>query len=110
MLAGTTAGVLADWPVDLNNIPSLADSLENRSKTWKAYQQNYPGSKDNCFKGERSKDFLYHRKHNPFMSFTSISNNPARCANIVNADELNQDIASGNVADFVFFTPNMNNG
>jgi len=52
---------------------------------------------------------LYYRKHNPFMSFSLIRNNPTRCQNIVPATQLQQDINSNSLADFIYYTPNMNN-
>ncbi|KAJ2988392.1 hypothetical protein HDV02_005606, partial [Globomyces sp. JEL0801] len=73
-------------------------------KTWTTYQQQYPG---NCYTGKKSGGYV--RKHNPFISFTNISTSKKRCANIVNADQLTTDIENGNVADYVYFTPDMDN-
>jgi hypothetical protein len=36
-------------------------------------------------------------KHNPFISFPSITKNATRCAKIVNADQLDTDIANNAV-------------
>ena len=41
--------------------------------------------------------FLNFSKHNPFISFPSITNNATRCAKIVNADQLDTDIANNAV-------------
>lgn len=51
----------------------------------------------------------YARKHNPFISFVKISQNPARCANIVNADRLQGDLDAGRIADYTFYTPDLDN-
>lgn len=49
----------------------------------------------------------YFRKHNPFISFDNIRNNSTRCANIVNSAELDDDLASGNLPQYMYFTPNI---
>ncbi|KAJ3202759.1 hypothetical protein HDU67_000293 [Dinochytrium kinnereticum] len=43
------------------------------------------------------------------MSFNSIRNNPARCANIVPASYLEYDAKALNLPNYMFFTPNMDN-
>jgi len=68
--------------------------------------ENYPG---NCFSGAASNDKLYRRKHNPFISFNNIRNNPKRCQNIVEANQLFVDLAKNNLPNFMYYTPNMNN-
>lgn len=40
------------------------------------------------------------------MSFTNISNT-TRCDNIVNADQLDKDIANNEVPQFVYYTPDV---
>lgn len=59
----------------------------------------------NCSTG--SSYGTYRRKHNPFISFENIAQNATRCANIVNADELDKDIENNTVPQFVFFTPDV---
>lgn len=104
MISGSTDGVWLDNDVTINDRPTVVDFLEQRGKSWTAYQEDYPG---NCFQGHSSTRYV--RKHNPFISFPSISENMKRCARIVNSDQLAVDIAANNVADFVFYTPNMDN-
>lgn len=45
------------------------------------------------------------------MSFDNIRNNPARCQNIVNAqDHFSQDVSLGqNAPQYMFYTPNLKN-
>lgn len=40
-------------------------------------------------------------KHNPFISFPSITKNAARCAKIVSADQLDTDIANNAVPQVI---------
>lgn len=90
-----------------HNLPqrNLVDLMEAAGVSWKAYVQAYPGD---CFAGGSDKG-LYARKHNPFISFDSVRNDPHRCAKIVNADQLDTDIAGGKLPQFSFFVPDMKN-
>ncbi|CDH56683.1 acid phosphatase [Lichtheimia corymbifera JMRC:FSU:9682] len=101
MISGSTDGVVLDANSDIDR-KSIVDLLETRDISWKAYMEGYPGD---CFQGR--KNGTYYRKHNPFMSFTNISNT-TRCDNIVNADQLDKDIANNEVPQFVYYTPDVN--
>ena len=102
LTSGDLNGVSGNGKYDLN-VPNIADLIEAKGKTWKAYAEDYPG---NCFVGDKGK---YRRKHAPFISYVSISKNPARCKNIVNATELLTDLKSGNIPDYSFYSPNLDN-
>ncbi|CAG8620684.1 8633_t:CDS:10, partial [Ambispora gerdemannii] len=91
--------------LDLNST-TLIDLLEPKGITWKSYQENYPG---NCYKEYYSPDRKYAERHNPFMSFPSISGVPARCARVVPATELDVDISENNLPQYMFYTPNLDN-
>ena len=96
---------------DVNIDPSyrtIVDLFETAGKNWKAYMQSLPTS-PSCFTGTSSSDSLYRRKHNPFISFSSISEKAARCKNIVPATQLDVDIATNEIPDYVFYTPDMKN-
>eukprot|EP01012_Entosiphon_sulcatum_P022831 TRINITY_DN27813_c0_g1_i1.p1 TRINITY_DN27813_c0_g1~~TRINITY_DN27813_c0_g1_i1.p1 ORF type:complete len:287 (+),score=79.60 TRINITY_DN27813_c0_g1_i1:29-862(+) len=83
---------------------NIADLLDAKHITWKAYQEDFPG---NCFTGKSSGK--YYRKHNPLISFTSIHNNASRCAHIVEAGQLQKDLASRSLPQFLYYTPNIDN-
>ncbi|RKP06683.1 phosphoesterase [Thamnocephalis sphaerospora] len=102
---GSLDGVNMNYDV---NIPgaNIVDLLEDKGITWKAYMEKYPG---NCFAGSHASKKLYRRKHNPFISADTIRNDPARCAKIVNADEIDDDIQAGQLPQFSFYTPDMDN-
>lgn len=100
MISGSDYGLLTDEVVR-TDATSIVDRLEAKNLTWKAYQENYPG---NCWTGKG--DGIYERKHNPFMSFDNIRNNPERCAKIVNSEQLQKDIENKSVPNYVFYTPN----
>lgn len=107
-IAGDTVGVHGDGYYSLDQT-SLIDLLEKKGVSWKSYQENYTpsDSSGNCNDAERIG--LYARKHNPFMSFKKVRSSLKLCQNIVNSDQLSKDIESGNLPQFSFYTPNMNN-
>ena len=107
MLAGAT--LVADDNNHNLARTNLVDLLESAHRSWKAYQEDYPGG---CFPGSSagtSRTGEYVRKHNPFISFDDIRTNPARCARIVPATQLDSDIAAGQLPDFSFYSPNLDN-
>ncbi len=105
MFSGSTQGVTDDKSHDVT-ASSLADQLEAAGYSWRVYAENYPGK---CFTDPTSLDGVdgkgdYRRKHNPAISFTAISGNPARCANITDFSHF--DPAASDVA---FIVPNQCN-
>jgi acid phosphatase len=85
---------------------SIVDLLESKGLDWKAYMENLPeDDKAVC----TSADGLYFRKHNPFVSLNNIRNSPARLAKIVNAKRLPDDIKAGNLPQYCWYTPNIQN-
>jgi hypothetical protein len=105
LVSGSTRGVKDEENHDLE-APTIVDLLEKAGRSWKVYAQGYPGS---CFLGARSERYV--RKHNPLISFKSIQNAPARCANFVAANELAADLARNDLPDLSLFIPDIaNNG
>lgn len=104
MIGGDTFGIFDDGNHNLAQ-NSVVDLLEAKNVSWKSYQEDFPGG---CFAGG-SASALYARKHNPFISFDKIRTNPARCAKIVNAEELQTDIAANRLPSFSFYAPNVDN-
>jgi phospholipase C len=102
LTAGTYDGVSGDGNVTLD-IRHIGDLLEAKGKTWKAYAEGYPGE---CFLG--SSDGTYARKHVPFLSFRNVTSNAARCAHIVDASSFSNDAAQGNLPNYSFFVPDLN--
>ncbi|KAJ2963245.1 hypothetical protein NQZ79_g1753 [Umbelopsis isabellina] len=91
MISGSPSGVLLDFDSTINR-KNIVDLLEAKGISWKSYQQAYPG---NC--NTATSTSTYYRKHNPFISFPSITGNATRCAKIVNSDQLDTDIANNAV-------------
>jgi hypothetical protein len=91
---------------------NLVDQLEGRRLTWKAYMQSIPGvgstveySPIDVVAGVAVPRKLYAQKHDPFMYFSDIRNNPERMRRIVPLDGLAHDLAKGDIPDFVWISP-----
>ena len=84
---------------------TIVDLLEAKNLSWKAYQENIPSV---CYTG-MSSDSLYYRKHDPFVSFDLIAKNATRCNKVVPATQLATDLTNGNLPNYSFYTPNINN-
>jgi phosphatidylinositol-3-phosphatase len=93
--------------------PNIIDSIEASGRTWKAYMEDYNGG---C---SHAGTLYYHNNHNPFLYYTDISTNLARCSRIVDANpgasgylalptrllaDLNSTTTSSN---YMWLTPNL---
>lgn len=103
LTSGSLHGVNHSNPIDLD-VRNVVDLLEEKNISWRIYTEDYPG---NCFTGKSAN--LYERRHNPFISYTNIQKNPARCSNIVSANQFEIDAANGNLPQYVFYIPNNEN-
>ncbi len=86
LVSGGTQGVSDDGVYNLG-ARSLFDQVEAAGRTWRVYAQGYPGAcSTTAFTGPVAdgpgQPGVYARKHNPAISFTSISGSPSRCAGI----------------------------
>jgi hypothetical protein len=92
---------------------TLVDQLEAHKLTWKAYMESMPsvGYTGEYYPvdtvgGKKVPRKLYAEKHNPFMYFSSIVNNPARVQKVVPFTQFAGDLQSGRVPNFVWISPN----
>jgi hypothetical protein len=91
---------------------NLVDQLEEHHLSWKAYMQSIPSTAStieyapvDVVNGVEVPRKLYAQKHNPFMYFSDIRNNPARMQNIVGFDAFADDLAHDRVPNFVWISP-----
>jgi hypothetical protein len=83
---------------------TLVDQLEAHHLTWKAYMQSMPGvGYTGGYAG------LYGQKHDPFMYFSSIRNNPTRMQRIVPYTQFAADLQSSSFPNFAWITPDVCN-
>ena len=104
MVAGSTFG----YSVTCTNCPidsrSLADTIDESGRTWRAYMEGLPSR---GFLGAASG--RYAKKHNPFAYFTPIIDDPERVQQIVPLAELARDRAQNRLPDFAFVVPDLCN-
>src|SRR5207237_496466 len=102
LAAGSTWGVKDDTTANLD-VPHLGDLFDARGISWKVYAERYPGG---CFLASSADNLLYVRRHVPFLGFTNVQKNSARCAaHIVNATLLDADIASHALPAYSMYIP-----
>ncbi len=105
MVAGENFGVLDDDDPASHPIASrshLADQLELAGLSWKTYQQSMGLPCGMTSHG------AYAAKHDPFVYFTDITSDAQRCAaHVVDYSKLDGDLASGQIAKYVFITPDL---
>jgi hypothetical protein len=108
--AGTAFGIKDGLPPAFNHQSStqhLVTLLEQAGKSWKSYQEDISGT--DCPLVNVKK---YAPKHNPMVFFDDVTNvnDPAspRCiAHVRPFREIDQDLLTGQVADYNFLTPNL---
>jgi len=104
--SGSTNGVADDNDTTIS-VPNIVDQVEASGRTWTAYMQSMSlcATKLDHACGNQ----LYERKHNPFVSYLDVQTNPSRMANIVDFSQLDADLASGSVANYVWISPDQCN-
>ncbi len=108
LYAGSNYGINTDCSPSSSchvNARSLADNLEAKGLTWKAYMESMPSP---CYITSSSG---YAPKHNPFVYFDDIRNDTTRCAvHVVPFTALSADLsAAATTPNFVFISPNQCN-
>jgi hypothetical protein len=104
-IGGDNFGVNDDDPANRYAAPNLVDQLESRHVSWGAYMESMPST---GFLGDQwpTNAALYANKHNPFVLFTDIRDNPQRLSRVKPYDALAADLNSPNAPSFVWITPN----
>jgi phosphatidylinositol-3-phosphatase len=85
---------------------NLVDQFEAARVSWKAYMEDLPSPGDLV---TETPDGLYVRKHNPFLMYPDVYNNPDRANKVVPLTQLSTDLSTGHVPQFVWITPNICN-
>ena len=94
-----------DVPTQTFDHRNLVDQLEEHHIGWGAYMETMPSA---GFTGTQypANAALYVNKHNPFILFDDVRNDPARAAKITPYTALAADLNGGNAPRFVWITPN----
>jgi phosphatidylinositol-3-phosphatase len=103
-----TASTTPHWFAGRN----LVDQLEEHHLTWRAYMQSIPATGStveyapvDLVAGVETPHKLYAQKHDPFMYFSDIRNDPKRMEKIVGFDGFADDLADDHVPNFVWVSP-----
>lgn len=107
-IGGSTFGVTSDDPTTVLDERNLVDQLEANGLTWNAYMEAMDPN-DKLAATAPGKNALYAIKHNPFVLFSDIRNDPARMQHVKTGDALAADLASGDIANFVWISPDQCN-
>jgi len=110
LVAGSAHGVDDLKRPDSNvtlNVRHVGDLLEAKGLAWKAYAEGYPAKPGKCFLDSSSGD--YARKHVPFLSFSNVQSDPARCDRIVDDSRFDIDAPAGQLPDFSLYIPDLDN-
>lgn len=106
--AGTNFGISNDNGPDSNHqgtTSHLTTLLNNHGISWKSYNENISGA--SC---PLSDSYPYAVRHNPFVYFDDVTNNPAYCiAHVRPYGELSTDLQNNTVARYNFIMPNVCN-
>src|SRR5438034_9231622 len=98
---GRTFGATGDGNHPNLNQPTIVDVIENSGHTWKAFAESAGGS--GCgLSPPRGED------HYPFLSYTTITGNSARCANLVSGGPTEVTAALNAGTNFIWLTPTDN--
>src|SRR2546421_13089570 len=101
LIGGSLFGVSGDGNHPNLNHPTIVDVIENSGHTWKAFAESAGGS--GCgLSPPRGED------HFPFLSYTTITGNSARCANLVSGGPTQVVAALNAGTSFIWFTPTDN--
>lgn len=111
-----SAGSITPYVDHTLTAKSLVEQLAERNLTWKGYFESLPaaGSKviyypdaQNPLAGQP--DQLYGAKHNAFIQFKTVQDDPALARKLVGFDQLYADLASGKLPNYAHIIPNQCN-
>jgi hypothetical protein len=110
MISGSNWWLNKDDASFLGDHTNLVDELEAAHKTWAAYEEAMPADNKTIPAWPSTSNALYASKHNPFVHFTDIVNDPARMANVKPYSSFAGDLAKTETTpDFSFIVPDQCN-
>ena len=102
LVSGSTHGISSDCTSCTVGGRSLADTLEARKLTWRAYAEGLP--RVGWTGPARGR---YAKKHVPFLYFRRVLERPARLRRIVPLAQLSRDRAAGRLPNFALVVPDL---
>jgi hypothetical protein len=113
-IAGDNFGIQDDEDENVVNLDrkNLVDQLEAHSVRWAAYMETLPPDKLARYWPQKSDGTdikLYAKKHNPFVLFDDVKNNPKRMSHVRDYSRMATDLNKRNAPQFVWISPNQCN-
>ena len=117
-IAGDNFGIQDDEDENVVNLDrrNLVDQLESHDVRWAAYMETLPPDKLARYwpqktnsDGTTSDIKLYAKKHNAFVLFDDVKNNPARMSHVRDYSAMASDLNKKNAPQFVWISPNQCN-
>jgi hypothetical protein len=102
LVSGSTQGITTDCTSCTTGGRSLADTLEAKRRTWKAYAEGLPRA---GWTGAASGRYV--KRHVPFLYFRRVLAEPARLRSVVPLSALSRDLAAKRLPDFALVMPDM---
>src|SRR5262249_15755684 len=111
MIAGKTFGVHDDKPYVNHTISgrSLVDQLKERNLTWKGYYESIPAGDPKRVNFPDPPKALYASKHNAFINFKNVQDDPALAEKIVDFERLRADLDNGQFPNYAHIVPDLCN-
>jgi hypothetical protein len=104
LVSGSTQGIHSDCTTCVVHGPSLADTLERAGLSWKTYAEGLPSP---GFTGASAGSYV--KKHDPFLYFANIADNPGRRSRVVPLTQLRRDLTARRLPRFALVVPNLCN-
>jgi phospholipase C len=102
LVSGSTHGIRTDCTDCTVAGPSLADTLDAKGLSWKAYAEGLP--QPGWAGASRGR---YAKKHVPFLYFRRVLSSPARLRRVVPLTQLTRDRAAGRLPSFALVVPDL---
>jgi phosphatidylinositol-3-phosphatase len=102
LTSGSTHGITSDCTDCHVNAPNIVDQLEAAHRSWRAYMEDLPSP---CYRGAGAGG--YAKKHDPFLYYDDVANDPARCRKVVPFTRLAGDLRAGRLPAYAFISPNL---
>lgn len=105
-ISGSNWGVNDDQPTNRFDHLNIVDLLESNHLTWAAYMESMPSAGFTGDQAPDAKTALYVSKHDPFVLFEDIRNDPARLQHIKPYSQFASDMKSNKLPNYVWISPN----
>ncbi|KAJ5559621.1 hypothetical protein N7513_002020 [Penicillium frequentans] len=110
-VGGNTFGITDDSTHYISSsTETIVDLLEDAGVSWSLYQEDMPYSGFEAnYANQKTGANDYMRKHNPLMSYNSVTSDTDRLAKSKNFTMFYEDLNNNELPQWMFITPNMTN-